>query len=313
MRIASMLLVVLLALVSPAIGGEPARLVVFGDSLSDPGNHFVAYGTTAGQPFTPVPEASYPVGGHHFSNGATWVERLAADLGVPASGGPALRVPGLFTNYAVGRARARAGAPAFADHHLAAQVARFLADSGGQASSGDVYVIWIGANDVSDALGALMIDPSGTTSAGILQASIAATAQSIQGLWAAGARTFLIPNIPNLAITPVVRALGPQAQAAAAQLGLLYNDALDGALEALGMLPTTRFVRVDVNALFDAVVADPAAGGFTNVTDPCLTFGVVADPFCATPQRYLFWDGFHPTASGHALIAEMALLAINGD
>jgi phospholipase/lecithinase/hemolysin len=142
------------------------RLVVFRDSLSDPGNHFIAFGTSARQPYEPAPEASYAVGGHHFSNGATWAERLAADLG-----GPALSVPGLFTNYAVGRARARAGAPAFPDHDLRTQIGQFLTDFRGQAPSGDLYVVWIGANDVSDALSALAIDPSLRTAATQLSAA----------------------------------------------------------------------------------------------------------------------------------------------
>ena len=313
MRIPSMLVMLLvLSLVSPAVAEEPTRLVVFGDSLSDPGNHFVAYGTKAKQPFAPIPDASYAIGGHHFSNGATWAERLAADLGVPTGGGPALAVPGLFTNYAMGRARARVGAPTFADHDLGTQVARYLADAGGQAAPGALYVIWIGANDVSDALAALAIDPSGTTSVGILSAAIEAVAGNIQSLWMAGARTFLVPNIPNLAVTPVVRALGPDARAAATQLGGLYNGALDQALDALQALPGIRFVRLDIDALFDDVVGDPAAVGLTNVTEPCLAFGTVGAAICAAPRRHLFWDGFHPTASGHAVIAEAALLTING-
>ena len=51
------------------------RLFVFGDSLSDPGNRFAVTGETAHPPFVPVPDSAYGVGGHHFSNGRTWVER----------------------------------------------------------------------------------------------------------------------------------------------------------------------------------------------------------------------------------------------
>jgi outer membrane lipase/esterase len=31
---------------------------------------------------------------------------------------------------------------------------------------------------------------------------------------------------------------------------------------------------------------------------------------CATPQQYLFWDGIHPTATGHAVISEAALRTV---
>ncbi len=297
-----------LLLASAAFADDPARLVIFGDSLSDPGNYFIAFGTVSRPPFVPIPDAPYAVGGHHFSNGATWAEQLAKDLHQPTSGKPALRAPGVFTNYAVGRARARAGVPAFPFYDLSTQVGLFLSDFGGRASADAVYVVWIGANDLDDALNALASDPTGATSVGIIQAAIATVAGNIQMLWAAGARTFLIPNLPNLAITPAVRALGPEAQFVATVFTAAYNGALDGALTALGQgLPQIQFVRLDVNALFEAVVAAPEAAGLTNVEDSCLTFYVVRHAICRRPDRYLFWDGIHPTKAGHDILADAAL------
>src|SRR5712691_7999500 len=143
-----------LLVASAAFADDPARLVIFGDSLSDPGNYFIAFGTVSRPLFVPIPDAPYAVGGHHFSNGATWAEQLAKDLHQPTSGKPALRAPGVFTNYAVGRARARAGAPAFPFYDLSTQVGLFLSDFGGRASADAVYVVWIGANDLDDALNA---------------------------------------------------------------------------------------------------------------------------------------------------------------
>jgi outer membrane lipase/esterase len=29
-------------------------------------------------------------------------------------------------------------------------------------------------------------------------------------------------------------------------------------------------------------------------------------PFCSNPADYLFWDGIHPSAAGHAIIAREA-------
>ncbi len=96
-------LAVLFFLFAPsASAGDFPRVVVFGDSLSDPDNHFIAFGTTSLQPFAPIPDASYAIGGHHFSDGATWAEQLTQNLQLPTSGSPALRAPGVFTNYAVG-------------------------------------------------------------------------------------------------------------------------------------------------------------------------------------------------------------------
>lgn len=62
-------------------------IVVFGTSLSDSGNAFALVGDQSTPPdFTLnpllVPRAPYARGGHHFSNGATWVEQFATSHGL---------------------------------------------------------------------------------------------------------------------------------------------------------------------------------------------------------------------------------------
>jgi outer membrane lipase/esterase len=201
------------------------QVVVFGDSLSDPGNVFVLTGQYVLRPFEPIPSAPYAIGGFHFTNGETWAESLSRALRSPSGTGPALRVPGFYTNYAFGGARARAGAPG-ASPNLAAQVGHYLGDAGGSGNGDALYVIWFGANDIRDALQALAVDPSGATSFGMLQAAITAIGQNVLALWSAGARTFLVPNAPNLAVTPALAGQQVQVQAAAAQLSGAYNAAL---------------------------------------------------------------------------------------
>jgi phospholipase/lecithinase/hemolysin len=215
------LCVVLLASGSVALADPVDRMVVFGDSLSDPGNHFAAFGQTSHAPFAPLPDFPYAIGGHHFSNGPTWIEQLAHALDMPLSGKPALRAPGVFTNYAVGRARARAGADAFPYFALGTQVRQFLTDFRGQAPSEAVYVIWIGANDLNDALTAGQTDPA--RAGEIIRAAVTTQAEAVYALWAAGARQFMVLNVPDPALAPFVRALPLPLQAAATQAGLLYN------------------------------------------------------------------------------------------
>ena len=184
------------------------RMFTFGDSLSDAGNHFAEIGEVSQAPFDPVPSFPYAIGGHHFSNGDTWVEQLTKRLGKPTSGHPASLSPGVFTNYAVGRARARANAPDFPLFDLGTQINIFFADFGGNAPSDAVYAIWIGSNDTRDALSALGADPSGATSLGILNDAVMSIGNNITALYLAGARDFLILNVPNLAITPAVQSSG---------------------------------------------------------------------------------------------------------
>lgn len=286
------------------------RVVVFGDSLSDPGNVFVTTGQYSVRPFAPIPSAPYVIGGFHFTNGSTWVERLSWTLGSPSGAGPALRAPQWFANYAFGGARARAGAPG-GSPDLGAQLGMYFANSGGLADDDSLYVLWFGSNDVRDALEALALDPTGAQSVAIVQAAIAALGNNIVTLWSAGARTFLVPNVPNIALTPAVASQPPEVRAAAAGLSVAYNAGLAQLLDGLGaQLPATRIVRVDVFALLAAVIATPGAYGLTNTTEPCLRFGVIVDAICDAPRRYVFWDAIHPTATVHGILARHAAAAL---
>jgi phospholipase/lecithinase/hemolysin len=305
--IVALCLLILGASAAIARADESRGFVFFGDSLTDPGNHYIAFGEVSRPPYQPVPIYPYAIGGHHFSNGPTWAEDLADELATPLSGLPALRDPGAFTNYAVGRARARPGASTFPDFDLGTQVGAFLTDSGGQAPADRTYVIWIGANDLFDALEALQSDPTGATSMGIIQQAIGTTAESVQRLWGAGARKFLVLNLADPALTPYVRSLGPAAQGASTQLTAAYNGALAQVIASLGALPQIQISQFDVNAFLHTVVSSPARYGLRDVQNACLSFGVVTNAVCADPDRHLFWDGIHPTRAGHFLIS-LALL-----
>jgi len=302
-------LLILGASLATARADESRGLVFFGDSLTDPGNHYIAFGQVTRPPYQPVAIYPYAIGGHHFSNGPTWAEDLTDELDTPISGKPALREPGVFTNYAVGRARARAGAPVFPDFDLGTQVGAFLSDFHGQAPASRTYVIWIGANDLFDALEALQMDPTGAASMGIIKQAIGATAESLQILWAAGARKFLVLNLADPALTPYVRSLGPLAQGASTQLTAAYNGALAQVLASLGALPQIQIRQFDLNAFLHTVVSSPGRYGLGDVADSCLSFGVVTNAVCADPDRYLFWDGIHPTRAGHFLISVALLKA----
>ncbi len=281
----------------------PARLVIFGDSLSDAGNFYAAFGLVSSAPFAIVPSAPYAIGGHHFSDGPTWAEQLAAAAHSPASGAAALLNPARFRNYAVGGARARANAPAFPYFDLSAQVGSYLAVTGGHADARAVHVVWFGGNDVRDALEAAAVDPTFATSAGILREAVESTAANIVALWSAGARVFLVPAVPDLSRAPAMRALGAAADGAAWHLSALYNEAEGNALDQLATLPGIRIIRLDTFGLLDDISSDPQAYGLTDGTTPCLRFGVISHAVCHEPEQMLFWDGIHPTTAGHHALA----------
>ena len=126
-----------LILAAPAWAEAQSRfsgIVVFGTSLSDPGNAFALVGDSSTPPdfmLNPflIPSAPYARGGHHFSNGATWIEKFARSVGLGDSVRPALTDPSA-TNYAVGGARAYNDGVNF---NLTRQVDMFLEHSGNVA------------------------------------------------------------------------------------------------------------------------------------------------------------------------------------
>jgi phospholipase/lecithinase/hemolysin len=296
------------------------RIVFFGDSLSDAGNHFIySNGQSARQPFSfDPPEASYDIGGHHFSNGNTWAEQLAISLHTPTSGSPSLRAPGNFTDYAVGRARARTGSPVLPQFDLTSQVNQFLADFHGQVPANSLIVIWIGGNDIDDGLYAYLGDSSGATSVGIVTAAADAVVKNVSALYSAGARMFLIVNIPDLAKTPYVKFLDTNVYPGIGGLATLlttnYNAGLSQLVIGFPFLVTPdpvhplQFIRLlDANALFDQMTTNSAAFGIVNPGDRCTQPFVVGNAICSTPNRYLFWDGIHPTTTAHSAIAGAAM------
>lgn len=301
---AGLLALLAFAPANPALAGAPHRFVVFGDSLSDPGNAFVLLRDVEVPPFASlIPDAPYARGALHFSNGATWVEQLSVLEHALPSAGPALFIPVVFSNYAVGGARARHAG----NFDLSTQVNLFVNDFHGHGPAGALYVVFVGGNDLRDALGAFAVDPSGATSAGIVQAALIAIRDNLLTLYSAGARNFLVANAPDIGLTPAVRLLGPAAQGAASFLATQFNGGLEAVLRGLEFgLSGVHVARLDVFRILNEVVAAPAAFGLTEVIQPCIVVGTKVHPFCATPGKYLFWDGIHPTAAGHHILAERA-------
>ena len=271
-------------------------LYVFGDSLSDTGNSHADTGRTAHPPFAPIPEDSYGIGGHHFSNGTTWIEHLAKDLGMVTGAKPALRNT-TFGNYAYGGARAR-DYLLDAKPDFKAQVDSFLAAHNNQAPSDALYVIQFGGNDLRDALTA----PSQAESFGIIVEAITAIGNNIGRLAGHGAKHFMIVNAPNLGVTPGVP---DELRDTVAEVSYLFNHNLADALAPLPLLGLPVY-NVDLFGFTTMVASDPASFGFSSA-DSCLTFGVTKGAICKNRNEYLFWDTIHPTKAAQRLIGNIAL------
>jgi outer membrane lipase/esterase len=317
----------------PVLAHPEPTVVVFGDSLSDTGNKFAVTGQLSTPPYDEldafrIPDYPYAISAGRFTNGATWVEDAARLVGVQQDVRAALRNIRPGTNYAYGGARAGAPLVPTNDRDLSEQVTTYLADVNGSAD-GDIIVLFIGANDVADAVRALSVDPSGGTSVDGLLAGIGSINANLSQLVAAGARTFVILNVPNVALVPALNPpLAPAGLSGIATCWtVLFNqgtplpagcpalppgipglDDIAAGLKAQGV----EVKLVDTFTFINQVAADPGRYGITNVKDTCITPDVA--PYqCARPNRYFFWDGIHPTQIVHQLLARDVLRQLEGD
>jgi outer membrane lipase/esterase len=316
-----LLAIALLASWSGAQAGY-SNLYVFGDSLSDTGNNAVVFdvvgasqslppGTLRTYPPTPsnsfIP--SYPyVGSDVYSNGPVWASGFASALGLSAA--PSLTGG---TNYAYGGARVGPlGNPnPFVDFpnnfppSLTTQVATFLGGSGGNAPSDALYVVAGGGNDARDIITKAAADIASNLNptAGILagaQAYASYVDAMVNSLEGSGAKDIVVWNAPNAGLGPAIIANG--ASGLGTLVTFLMNQALSAAL-ADDIADATDNVRIfDLFGFSTAVATNPGAFGLVNVTDACSADANIVD--CAKNQyNYFFWDGIHPTAAGHRLIA----------
>jgi phospholipase/lecithinase/hemolysin len=267
-----------------AWGGQVTGIVSFGDSLTDVGNYYAATGDVSPPSFL-----NYENG--RFTNGLNWVEYLAKDLGVAAptassSGG---------TDYAYGGATTGTGTTVSTFINATAtvpnigtQIATYL--SSNTPTAGQLFTIWGGANDFLNA---------GQTNPLIPAANIAA---EITALAQAGAKQFIVPNLPPLGNLPVTSSMQPPIPQELNALTQAFNAILQGEATQLENAYGIQIQILDVYGLTENVLNDPSKYGFTNSTSDA-----VEDNFGTNAQGYLFWDPVHPTTYADSLIAAAAV------
>jgi phospholipase/lecithinase/hemolysin len=296
-----------LACAAPAHAGPYSSLVVFGDSLSDIGNDYAITGGGA-------PTAAYYTDGAgtvgRFSNGKNYVDHLASSLGLtllPSQRGG--------TDYAYGGARTTyvsGGLSAYGALGFNQQVGAYLG-SHASADPHGLYLLWIGSNDLTDAIGRAATGDSAAIGTA-MSTTLQGIGNAISGLAAHGAQHFLIPNVPDLSLTPGVREFDNPALSVLAQtVSQTFNERL-GDLLAQPALGALDIRTLDVYAAQTAITLDPAHYGFSDVTSACFSGDVDGSPrgssavsVCANPGSHMYWDYEHPTAALHAVLGELAL------
>jgi len=298
LRISLAVVAMALSLNATLASAQFSNIFFFGDSLTDSGTY---------KPLLP------PGTGLFTTNpGPVWSQVLAQRYGltaIPANQGG--------TNYAQGGARVSglpgvpAAPPTGTATPIAAQVMQLVAKA--PLDGNALYAVWGGANDIFVQLGALQV---GAITPAQLQANIGIAAsdlvRQVAILQAAGARNIIVVNLPDAGRSPLGAGSG-QGPAISALIGL-FNNTLIGGLDALG----GSTIRVNIFALFNELLANPAAYGFANTSTPacgatpallCTSASFVTPDAAST---FLFADDIHPTTAAHAAIAQVIASMIEG-
>jgi phospholipase/lecithinase/hemolysin len=286
-----LLIVAAFAISSVALGStvspsQVSQIISFGDSLTDAGNASIAtLGAEPGPGYAtrPVTGVPFPVG--YFTNPQTgagpsglWIDQFAAKLGV-ADPSPALAPLG-GSNYAVGSALTGSSNPA----DMQNQLNLFLATHPTGAPSTALYTLWGGANDIFNGQNPI------TAASNI--------ASQIKTLAAAGGQNFLWLNLPDLGETPSLSG-NPVLSAEANLASQAFDQAWAAQVSDLDS-QGINVIGVDVDTLFDSILADPAAFGFSDITDACnATAG-------CNPNTFLYWDDEHPTTYADSFVSDLA-------
>lgn len=315
------LLIATLALLSLTQTGQTreapyTEIIAFCDSLSDVGN--VAGITRPGAP--PLVDGYYEE--THYSNDIIWIEYLADFWGLPAptpgrGDTTSLTPQPDGTSWAWGSAEAAPSTvkpPSVTEPlpNIELQVQQYLLNN--EPDPDALFVIWCGANNL------LFGGEFGLRAA---ERAVRSVVRGIRHLESAGARSFLIVNMPRLGDTPAAQSGGPFDALAANFYSNAYNGFLDLQLAIL------RYdLRFDadlylVNAYAElALIVDTVKSGETyrprffvpgppveidDVTDRALD---VFDNTGSFPTDYLFFDSVHPTTQGHQIVAGKMLQAL---
>jgi 3-phytase len=263
-------------------GAQYSEIFVFGDSLSDTGNFFLATGGFV---------AAFPYFEGRFSNGPVWVEVMAEQLGLPA---PAASLAG-GTNYAWGGAETGPGLSFFGVPNVGMQIDAFRADRGGFVGD-ELIVVAAGGNDL------LWQQPWGP---GRIAENLR---KHITDLAAMGGQTFLVGN------SPLGSARVTDFGAVTIRRAAKFNELLDQELSKLEANQGIVVLRLDMSAVQAAILQNPDAYGLTNVSDPACPGcdGGVPEPnaidtVVPNPDEYFEWDLLpHWTRVVHAIVGQQA-------
>jgi phospholipase/lecithinase/hemolysin len=293
------ILLVVAIVVARATGTSFESLYFFGDSLTDSGNVAEATSVLNGYTFGAIPNhPSSPYVGGAFTNGPVWAEHVAARLGRPQDAEPAGmsmgwlgRVGGSGSNYAVGGARTDSGgALGLLDFAVPTGVSRqvdfYLSRTGGTADANGLYFFLAAGNDLRNAA---RISDAEQRRMAAQQAGIN-LAYSVQRLYFAGARQFVLINAPDIGLIP--ESIADGVVDAGTDASVQFNTWMGLYAAYLPSVPDLSLQYFDLFALHHELVAQYGM----DAVRPC------KDGPPETCDQTLFFDSVHPNARVHEII-----------
>ncbi|MEH2327094.1 MAG: SGNH/GDSL hydrolase family protein [Nostoc sp.] len=279
-----------------ASAGSFDQLYVFGDSLSDTGN---IYNATA-----KIYPQSPPYFEGRFSDGPIWVDYLGDQLGLKPTlltdinftTIPPTPIPTQGINFAFGGASSGLDNAVVPNLNLPGVLKQVLGFAGNlqanhqTADPNALYTLWGGANDF------FFLNPEDSTTP-INNISLA-----LNTLVGVGAKNILVFNLPDLGKLPA-STTNDRNPTTLSKSTNEFNLGLAKTVSTLSQNPNLNIISVDTFSLFNQA----SALGFTNVTQSCLSKLDICKP---GDNKFLIWDGFHPTTAAHQVIADAALAAI---
>jgi phospholipase/lecithinase/hemolysin len=291
---------------TPPPGGVALQVVSFGDSLSDVGTYAPIASAVGGGRFTTNPgEVWSQLVAQYYGNTLTaaytidFTHKLSAQGGLGyAEGGSTVATPANqydFLTDVIGNV----------EMPVNQQVSSYLS-AHTNFNSGQLVLVWAGANDVLRA---------GTPPAATQTVTTAATtlAQLVAQIVQDGATHVVVVNLPNIGISPKGLAQS-DGGANLTQLSQLFNATLNSALQSEGV--QSKVIQVDAYTWTNQILANFQANGFTvsntgQACDPNKTpddTSLLCSPATYVSsnadQTYMFADDLHPTTHLHALFAQ---------
>ncbi|XP_023001436.1 GDSL esterase/lipase At5g45670-like [Cucurbita maxima] len=337
---AAVLALVVTVLCSAAAAQQVPCYFIFGDSLVDNGNNnqlqslaradYLPYGIDFGGPTG------------RFSNGKTTVDVIAELLGFDDYISPYATARGRDILRGINYASAAAGIREETGRQLGgrisfsgqvenyqntvSQVVDLLGDEDSAAAylSKCIYSIGLGSNDYLNNYFMPQFYSTGNqfTPQQYSENLLQQYSEQLRLLYNYGARKFVLFGLGQIGCSPNELAQNSPDGRTCVQKINSANQIFNAGLRSLvdqfnNNQADAKFIYIDSFGIFQDVIDNPPAFGFRVVNTGCCGVGrnngqITCLPFqtpCSNRDEYLFWDAFHPTEAGNAVIGRRAYSA----